>query len=257
MSTDMRLKDKVAVVTGGSRGIGRAIARRYAGEGALVVVHYGKNAEAAAATVRDIEAAGGKAFAAGAELSSIAEVERFYKQLDDELKKRTGSREFHILVNNAGVAFFRNMEQTMEKEFDELFAVNVKGAFFVAQKALPRLSEKGRIINISSGVSKRPSKDLIAYTMTKAALDAMTVALAADVGKRGITVNTIAPGYTETDINSQMLSDPEVRKRISGMTALGRIGDVEDIAGVAVFLASDESAWVTGQYIEASGGLML
>ena len=253
----MRLKDKVAVVTGGSRGIGRAIARRFAQEGALVAVHYGKNAEAAAATVRDIEAAGGKAFAIGAELSAMAEIERFYKQLDDELKKRTGSREFHILVNNAGVAFFRNMEQTSEKEFDELFNVNVKGAFFVTQKALPRLREKGHVINISSGVSKRPSKDLIAYSMTKAALDAMTVALAGELGKRGITVNTIAPGYTATDINAEMLKDPEVRKRISGMTVMGRIGDVEDIAGVALFLASDESAWVTAQYIEASGGLML
>jgi NAD(P)-dependent dehydrogenase (short-subunit alcohol dehydrogenase family) len=253
----VRLKDKVAVVTGGSRGIGRAIARRFAQEGALVAVHYGKNAEAAAATVRDIEAAGGKAFAIGAELSAMAEIERFYKQLDDELKKRTGSREFHILVNNAGVAFFRNMEQTSEKEFDELFNVNVKGAFFVTQKALPRLREKGHVINISSGVSKRPSKDLIAYSMTKAALDAMTVALAGELGKRGITVNTIAPGYTATDINAEMLKDPEVRKRISGMTVMGRIGDVEDIAGVALFLASDESAWVTAQYIEASGGLML
>src|SRR5438270_5023006 len=204
----MRLKGKVAVVTGGSRGIGRAIARRFAQEGALVAVHYGKNAEAAAATVRDIEASGGKALAIGAELGSLANIEQFYKQLDAELKKRTGKAEFDILVNNAGVAFFRNIEQTTEKEFDELFAVNVKGAFFVTQEALPRLRDKGRIINISSGVSKRPSKDLIAYTMTKAALDAMTVALAAEVGKRGITVNTIALGYVATDINSQMLSDP-------------------------------------------------
>ena len=253
----MRLKDKVAVVTGGSRGIGRAIARRFAQEGALAVVHYGKNADAATATVREIKAAGGKAFAVQAELGSLAEIERFYERLDTELKKQTGSREFDILVNNAGVAFFRNMEQTSEKEFDDLFAVNVKGAFFVTQKALPRLRDKGRVINISSGVSKRPSKDLIAYSMTKAALDAMTVALAGELGKRGITVNTIAPGYTLTDINAEMLSNPEVRKQVSGMTALGRIGEVEDIVGAAVFLASDESAWVTGQYIEASGGLML
>ncbi len=253
----MRLKDKVAVVTGGSRGIGRAIARSFAQEGALIAVHYGKNADAAAATVRDIEAAGGKAFAVQADLASFGQIEPFYKRLDEELKKRSGSREFDILVNNAGVAFFHNIEQTTEKEFDELFGVNAKGAFFVTQKALPRLRDKGRIINISSGISKRPSKDLIAYSMTKAALDAMTVALAADVGKRGITVNTIAPGVTATDINREMLRDPEVRKQLSGVTALGRLGDVEDIVGVAVFLASDESAWVTAQYIEASGGLML
>src|SRR4029077_19631929 len=109
-----------------------------------------------------------------------------FQQLDTDLKKRTGSREFHVLVNNAGIAFFRTMGQTSEKEFDDLFAVNVKGAFFVTQKALPRMRDKGRIINISSGVSKRPSKDLIAYSMTKAALDAMAVALAGDLGKRGI-----------------------------------------------------------------------
>ena len=253
----MRLKSKVAVVTGASRGIGRAIAQRFAQEGALVAVHYGRNADAAKSAVSEIEASGGKAFALQAEVTSVAEMEGFYAQLDAELEKRTGGKQFDILVNNAGVGFFNALEKTTEEEFDQLFSVNVKGAFFMTQHAIPRLRDGGRIINISSGVSKRPSKDLVAYTMTKAALDAMTVALAADVGKRGITVNTLAPGFTETDMNVEMLKDAAMRKRISDMTAMGRVGRVEDIAGVAVFLASDESAWVTAQYIEASGGFML
>lgn len=253
----MRLKNKVAVVTGASRGIGRAIALRFAQEGALVAVHYGKKADAAAAVVTEIQAAGGRAFAVQAEVTSVAQVEGFYKQLDKELQKLNGTDKFDILVNNAGVGFFNALEKTSEEEFDRLFSVSVKGAFFMTQHALPRLRDNGRIINISSGVSKRPSKDLVAYTMTKAALDAMTVALAADVGKRGITVNTLAPGFTATDMNVELLKDEATRKRISGMTVMGRIGHVDDIASVAVFLASDESAWVTAQYIEASGGFML
>ncbi len=253
----MQLKEKIAVVTGGSRGIGRAIAQRLAQDGALVAVHYGKNTEAAHGTVREIEAAGGKGFAIQADVTSATHIERFYQQLDVELEKRTGSKRFDILVNNAGVGFFHTIDQTTEKEFDQLFSVNVKAPFFITQLAMPRLRDGGRVINISSGVSKRPSKDLVAYTMTKAALDALTVALAADVGKRGITVNTLAPGFTATDMNVEMLNDADVRKRISGMTVMGRIGKVSDIASVAAFLASDESAWVTAQYIEASGGFML
>lgn len=160
-----------------------------------------------------------------------------------------------ILVNNAGIGSSLPLQQTTEEQFDQLFSVNVKGAFFITLSALGRLRDGGRIINVSSASSRHPSPQAAVYSMTKAALDAFTVALAADLGKRNITVNTIAPGVVETDINADVLQKPEVRKYIINTTALGRIGKVTDIAGVAAFLASADSAWVTGQYIEASGGL--
>lgn len=255
----MELKEKVAVVTGGGRGIGRAIAERLAKVGALVVVHYDSNMEAAAETVREIESKGGTAFAAQADLSSIEQIQRFFRTLDDDLTSRTGDNRFDILVNNAGISSPAPYQQMTAEQFDHLFAVNVRGAFFLTQFALPRLRDGGRIINISSTASRRatPSPVTAAYSMTKAALDAFTLALAQDLGRRKITVNTIAPGTVETDINAQFLQQPEVRNLIEGQTALGRIGEVADIAGVAAFLASADGGWITGQRIEASGGFRL
>jgi 3-oxoacyl-[acyl-carrier protein] reductase len=253
----MRLANKIAVVTGSSRGIGRAIARRLARDGALVVVHYGHDAEAAARTRSEIEADGGHAFVVHADLSSVMQIERFYESLDVELTKRTGSNRFDILVNNAGVSLVAAIEQTSEQQFEWLFSVNVKGAFFVSQRAIPRLRDGGRIINISSLASRHPSSKVAVYSMTKAALDALTGAMAAELGTRQITVNTIAPATVETDMNADMLRIPETRMFIARQTALGRVGEVDDIAGVAAFLASVDSAWVTGQYIEATGGFRL
>jgi 3-oxoacyl-[acyl-carrier protein] reductase len=251
------MKDKVAVITGSSRGIGRAIANRLAEEGALVVINYAGNSEAAAATVADIEANGGSALTVQGDISSVAQIQKFYEKLDVELSQRTGTNQFDILVNNAGVGGIATIEGTTEEQFERLFAVNVKGAFFVTQMALPRLRDGGRIINISSGVSRRPIPDFATYGLTKAALDNFTLVLASELGKRNITVNSIAPGYTETDANTEILKDPTVRETVSSMTALGRIGKVEDIASVAAFLASEDGGWVTGQYIEASGGFNL
>jgi 3-oxoacyl-[acyl-carrier protein] reductase len=253
----MRLDDKIAVVTGSSSGIGRAIARRFARDGALVAVHYGHDAEAAARTLSEIEADGGHAFVVHAVLSSAAQIERFYQLLDIELLRRTGSNRFDILVNNAGVSLAATIEQTSEQQFEWLFSVNVKGVFFVTQRAIPRLRDGGRVINISSLASRHPSNRVAAYSMTKAALDALTGAMAAELGTRNITVNTIAPATVATDMNADILRNPETRTFITRRTALGRVGEVDDIAGVAAFLASIDSAWVTGQYIEATGGFRL
>ncbi len=249
------MKDKVALVTGSSRGIGRAIAQRLAKEGALVVINYAGNADSAASAVAEIEASGGAAFAVQGDVSSVGEIEKFYSKLDAELTKRTGSDRFDILVNNAGIGVLKGFEDTTEEDFDRVFAVNVKGAFFITQMALPRLRDGGRIINISSGVSRRPSDNFAAYCLTKAAIDNLTLLLVDKLGKRNITVNAIAPGYTATDINAELLKNPEFSEKVSSRTALGRIGRVEDIANVAAFLASEDAGWVTGQYIEASGGL--
>lgn len=251
------LEGKVALVTGSSRGIGRAIAERLANDGALVVVHYGRNAAAASETVAAIESNGGQAFPAGADLASMDEIRSLFENIDAELQSRIQAKRLDILVNNVGTNSPAHYQQMTPDQFDQLFGVDVRGAFFVTQSALPRMSDGGRIINISSVVSRRPTLSPVAipYAMTKGALDAFTLGLSQDLGRRRITVNTIAPGIVETDINREALRKPEVRKMLEGQTALGRLGEPADIAGVAAFLASEDSAWITGQYIEASGGL--
>ena len=253
----MSLQGKVAVVTGASRGIGRAIATRLARDGALACVNYHSNADAAKAVVGEIESAGGEAFALQADVGSVEQLGRFFEALDAELTARRGDRRFDILVNNAGIALAGTTAAATEADFDRLFAVNVKGPFFATQHAIPRLRDGGRVVNLSSSLSRRPLPQATAYSMTKAAIDTFTVALAAELGRRGITVNTLAPGLTATDMNAQMRDDPNVERAFSAMTALGRVGEVEDIADAVALLASPASGWVTGQYVEASGGLGL
>jgi 3-oxoacyl-[acyl-carrier protein] reductase len=251
----MSLQGKIALITGASRGIGRAIAIRLAKDGALVVVNYQKNSDAAAAVVVEIKSAGGDAFAVQGDVGSVSGVHSLFQSLDTELTKRQGSNQFDILVNNAGIGREGTVESMSEEAFDEVFSVNVKGPFFVTQQAVSRLRNGGRIINLSSALSRYPYPRMTAYSMGKAAINHFTVILAADLGKRGITVNTIAPGLTATDFTAQTRQNPQVVQQISSHTALGRIGEVEDIAGVAAFLASNEAGWVMGQYIEVSGGI--
>ena len=254
----MNLKGKVAVVTGGSRGIGRAIALRLARDGALVCVNYHGNAEAARSVVGEIEAAGGEAFALQADVGSVEQLGRFFEALDAELTARRGDRRFDILVNNAGISRRSPTATATEADFDRVFATNVKGPFFTTQHAIPRLRDGGRVINVSSNLSRRPMAIATAYCMTKAAIDTFTVALAGELGGRGITVNTLAPGLTATDLNAEFrAADPGIEPTFSAITALGRIGAAEDIAAAASLLASPDAGWVTGQYFEASGGLGL
>ena len=253
----MSLQGKIAVVTGASRGIGRAIAVRLGKDGAMVAVNFQKNAEAAAAVVRQIEAAGSQAFATQGDVGSVAGIRQFFQSLDAELAKRRGSNQFDILVNNAGIGREGTVEATSEEIFDQLMDVNVKGSFFVAQAAIMRLRNGGRIMNLSSALSRHPYPRMAAYSMGKAAINHFTLNLAVELGKRGITVNAIAPGLTATDFTARSRQDPNVVQQVSAHTALGRLGDVEDIAGVAAWLASDDARWVTGQYIEASGGIGL
>lgn len=253
----MILKDKVAVVTGSSRGIGRAIALRFARDGALVCVNYRGNAEAATAAVAEIRQSGGEAFALQADVGSVKDLRRFFEALDAELTTRKGDPGIDILVNNAGIAERSSVVTATEEGFDRVFATNVKGPFFMVQHALTRLRDGGRIINVSSNLSRRPMPEGLPYCMTKAAIDNFTVGLAAQLGKRGITVNTLAPGLTTTDLNAEFRAHPGVGQLFSSITALGRIGSVEDIASAAAFLAAPDSGWVTGLYLEASGGLGL
>ncbi|BCA32252.1 MULTISPECIES: SDR family oxidoreductase [Bacillus] len=251
------LDGKVALVTGASRGIGRAIAMRLANDGALVAIHYGRNKIAADETISEIESNGGKAFLIEADLNLMDGVKKIVEQLKNELQIRVGTSEIDILVNNAGIGTQGTIENTTEEVFDEIMAVNIKAPFFLIQQTLPLLRVEGRVINISSAEVRLGFTGSIAYGLSKGALNTMTLPLAKHLGERGITVNTIMPGYTKTDINAKLLDDSEIRNFATDSSVFGRIGQVEDIADVVAFLASSDSRWVTGQIIDVSGGFCL
>ncbi|HEX9079732.1 MAG TPA: glucose 1-dehydrogenase [Desulfuromonadaceae bacterium] len=248
---------RIAVVTGASRGIGRAVALRLAQAGSAVVVHYGTNREAADEVVGRIERNGGASFALQADMGSVADIARFCAALREELLHRFGEPRFDVLVNNAGIATRVALEETSEEQFDRLFDVNVKGPFFMVQRSLPLLRDGGRIINLSSVVTRFANPGIAAYSMTKGAINTLTLLLAAQLGPRGITVNAVAPGATDTDMNAAWLREPEARESVAAATALGRVGQPLDIASVVAFLASPDCGWITGQCIEASGGMHL
>lgn len=243
-------------MTGASRGIGRSVARRLAGDGALVAVHYGRDEAAAKETVSLIEQGGGQAFPVRAEFGVVGDIDALLATVRSELLSHTGTERLDILVNNAGFSttFF---EATSEEIFDRLFWVNVRAPFFLVQRALPLMGDGGRVVSISSAATRVAVAD-VAYVMAKAAVNAMGRTLAHLLGERGITVNTVAPGAVDTDLTAEERRDqPEVRQVVIDMTALGRIGVPADVADVVAFLVSDDARWITGQLLEVSGGLFL
>jgi 3-oxoacyl-[acyl-carrier protein] reductase len=247
------LTGRTALVTGASRGIGRAIAERLAADGAFVAVHYGRNDAAARETVAAIRQAGGEAFPVRAELGTEGDVQQLFTQLEAGLE----GRPLHVLVNNAAVAdYVASIEQATIENFDRLFAINVRAPLFIVQRALRLMPSGGRIINISSGVTWFAIPEVV-YSMSKGALNVLTRSLANTQGARGITVNTVSPGITETDMNDWLRADPESARRVAAMTALGRPGRARDIADAVAFFASDDARWVTGQTLEVNGGLWL
>lgn len=249
-----KLSGKTALVTGGSRGIGRGIALRLAEEGALVAVHYGTNRPAAEHVVQTIEERGGRSFAIGADLDTVAGVTKLVQSLKTELALHAGDSKLDILVNNAGIGTSPTLEETTEETFDKVFAVNVKAPFFLVKLLLPILRDEGRIVNISSGVTRIAYPHIMAYNLTKGAINTFTLHLAQLLGPRGITVNAVLPGIVDTDVNSSWLHTPDGQKHARDMSALGRIGQPSDIADVVAFLAASDSRWVTGQLIDATGG---
>lgn len=252
------LTGKVALVTGGSRGIGRAISERLARDGALVAVHFGRDEAAAARTVEGIEASGGQAFAVGAELGVPGDVVGLFARLDAALLERTGSTHLDVVVNNAGIARSLELAETTPEAYDELFAVNARAPFFIVQAAAERMGDGGRIISISSGVTRQAFPNLLAYAMSKASVDVMGMTLAKVLAPRGITVNTVAPGLVDTDMNADWLrADEAARAEGAAMSAFNRIGEPADVADVVAFVASDDARWVTGQYLDATGGSLL
>jgi 3-oxoacyl-[acyl-carrier protein] reductase len=247
------LTGKAALVTGASRGIGRAIAVRLASDGALVAVHYGKSEAAAREVVAEIQRGGGQAFSVGAELGVPGDVDKLFAGL----QKGLAGRPLDILVNNAGIIDYgATIDGATQENFDRLFAINVRAPLFITQRALPLMRDGGRIINVSSGVTWFAIPEVV-YSMTKGALNVFSRSLALTQGRRGITVNTVSPGITETDMNSWLQDNPESARRVSAMVALGRPGKPADLADVVAFFASDDSRWITGQTLEVNGGLFL
>ncbi|MEU9605991.1 SDR family oxidoreductase [Streptomyces sp. NPDC048057] len=242
-----RLHGKTALVTGASRGIGRAIALRLAAEGARVGVHYARDDAAAKKTVAAIEAAGGSAFALRAELGVPGDAVALWAAFDEYADG------VDILVNNAGVAGHGTIDEVTEDAYDRVFAVNAKAPFFVIQEGLDRLRDDGRIVNISSGVTKVAFPGMTAYAAAKGAVEVLTLTLAKTLGPRGITVNAVSPGTIETDIHPWM-ADPDAKAAAAAYSVFDRVGQPEDVADAVAFLASSDGRWVTGQNIDVSGG---
>jgi NAD(P)-dependent dehydrogenase (short-subunit alcohol dehydrogenase family) len=242
-----------ALVTGASRGIGRAIATRLAANGAMVIVHFGTDKDGATATVDEIERTGGTAFAVRAEMGVDDDVETLFAGVEAGL----AGRPLDILVNNAAAAPAGPLATTTRAEFDHLFAVNVRAPYFIIQRAVPLLRDGGRIITISSVATRMANPTQTSFAMTKGAVETMSLTLANELGVRGITVNAVAPGATRTATNGSAFEAPGLTEFITGTTALDRLGEPGDVADIVAFLASDAARWITGQVIDASGGLFL
>ncbi|MFJ3903247.1 SDR family oxidoreductase [Streptomyces sp. NPDC090025] len=250
---------RTALVTGASRGIGRAIARRLARDGMVVAVHYGADAAAAQETVDLIGAEGGRAFAVGADLGSYEGVSALVEGVRAGLTAHADGPGLDVLVNNAAVTSSGGhlQDETVEA-FDRLFAVNVRAPYFLVQQLLPVLRDGGAIVNIGSAVTRISLSDELAYAMTKGAMETFTRTLANVVGVRRITVNTVAPGPTETaGLTAAMAAMPELAGMLIAGQALPWVGQPEDIADPVAFLASPAGRWITGTVVDASGGTYL
>jgi len=241
------LKGKVAVVKGASRGIGRGIAERLAKDGAAIVVNYTKSAEETENVVSGIQAHGGTARAVQADVSKVDDIRRLFQ----ETKKAFGRLD--ILINNAGIFWAKPIVDTTEEEYDRMFAVNAKGQFFALQEAAKHMADGGRIVNISTGGTKLAFPGISIYGASKSALEFFTKVAAKELGAKNITVNTVSPGYTETD----MLSDPQFRTIGVQASPLGRLGTPADIAKVVSFVVSDDAGWITGDTLQAGGGVAM
>ncbi|SHM71243.1 SDR family oxidoreductase [Streptomyces yunnanensis] len=256
------LEGKIALVTGGSRGIGRAIAERLGRDGAVVAVAYARDAAAADDVVARIRKDGGRAVALHAPLGHHGDAADLWSAFDERITEHAPGMEARpavdIIVNNAGIAMLAALPALTEEDFDTVFAVNVRAPFFVVREGLKRLRDGGRIINISSGAGRLAMPEAIAYGATKGALDNFTLNLAKELGPRGITANAVAPGIVDTDVNAEWLrGNPAAEADAASRAALGRVGQPDDVADIVAFLASHDARWVTGKVIDATGGARL
>ena len=240
------LTGKVAIVTGASRGIGRSIAERLAQDGAKVIVHYGGSETEAKELVEAITSAGGEAHVQHADIMLVEDIRDLFAEVVDRFGQ------IDIIVSNAGIAKTDAIADVSEADYEEVFAINVRGTLFTLQEAARRISDKGRIVIVSSTVSLFPQPGMAIYAASKAAVKMFTEVLAQEVGDRGITVNSILPGPTSPGMFDNM--PPSAHEAAAVSSPFGRIGQAKDIADVVSFLVSEEARWITGQHIVANGG---
>jgi NAD(P)-dependent dehydrogenase (short-subunit alcohol dehydrogenase family) len=246
---------KIALVTGSSRGLGKSTALNLAKKGVDVIVTYHSNAEEAAKVVAQIEQIGAKAVALQLDTANTKTFEVFGAQVKQSLQDKWQTDRFDFLVNNAGTGTYASFADTTEEDFDRLLNIHVKGVFFLTQKLLPLIKDGGRIVNLSTGLTRIILPGYAAYASMKGAIETLTLYMAKELGSRRIAVNVVAPGAIETDFGGGAVRDnPEMNKYIASQTALGRVGLPDDIGGAISSLLSENNQWVNAQRIEVSGG---
>ncbi len=248
---------KTAVITGGSRGLGRDMAINMAKEGVDVIFSYHTNEVKAKELIAEIASIGQKAVAFSFDANDYRSGQAFIRKATDYLREEYGHAHFDFLINNAGTGVYNLISDTTAAQFDEMMHVHLKSVYFLTQAALPYLNEGGRIINISSGLARFSLAGMSAYAIMKGGIEVFTRYLAKELGERQITANVIAPGAIATDFAGGSNKDKEKAALISSITALGRVGKAEDIGGMVAFLCSDKAAWINGQRIEVSGGMLV
>lgn len=247
---------KIAIITGGSRGLGKDMALAVARKGLDVIITFNTQPEAAQEVVAEIEALGQKAAALPINLLKISGIDAFVAALSETLASKFEGRKPDFLVNNAGIGGNIFMSTATEEQFDDFLNVHFKGVYFLTQKLLPLMIDGGGIINVSTGTTRFVNPGYSLYASMKGAIEVLTRYIAKEYGSRGIRANVVAPGPIETDFNNAAIrNNPALKERLAGLTPLGRVGNADDVGGVVAFLCTDDAKWVNGQRIEVSGGI--
>jgi NAD(P)-dependent dehydrogenase (short-subunit alcohol dehydrogenase family) len=255
MPTDISRNPRVAIITGGSRGLGRSMAINLAARGTDTIITYHSNKTEADKVVAAITALGRKAVALQLDSGDTASFDAFVAAARAALQQNWGRGQFDYLINNAGTALYAPIAETTEQQFEEIYRIHFKGVFFLTQKLLPVIADGGRIINISSGLTRTTQVGSSVYGSMKGAIEVLTRYMAKELGPRGITVNVVAPGAIETDFGGgRIRNDPTIQKVLAAGTALGRVGQAEDIGPMVASLLDDANHWMTAQRLEVSGG---
>lgn len=250
------MANKIALITGGSRGLGKDMALRLAQKGHDVVITYQSQKEAADEVVKEIESLGKQAAAMHLDTNQFSSLDNFVQQFQQLLQNKFGVQSFDFLINNAGIGATIPFAQVTETDFDKFMNIHFKSVYFLTQKLLPLINDNGRIINISTGTTRFCVPGYSVYASMKGAIEVFTRYLAKEVGVKGITVNVVAPGPVETDFNNGGNRDvPERKKFLASQSPLGRVGLPKDIGGVIAFLCSEDASWINGQRLEVSGGI--